>query len=156
MVGLGYDVHKLSPGESLILGGVTIESPFGTVAHSDGDVLIHAIMDAVLGAAGLGDIGEQFPDTDAAFKNADSRMLLRKVVALIVSKNFEIVNIDSTLIMEKPKISPFKEQMKINIAEDCGVSPEQIGVKATTNEKMGFVGRVEGAAAMAVCQLIKK
>lgn len=153
MIGIGYDIHRLSQGETLILGGVKFDTDFGTVAHSDGDVLLHSIMDAILGAASLGDIGEHFPDTDPRFRNVDSIELLKHVCELIKQLNFKIVNIDATLILEKPKIKNYKKQMEINIANACNIDPKQVNIKATTNEMIGAVGRSEGAAAMSVCQL---
>ncbi|MGE5479117.1 MAG: 2-C-methyl-D-erythritol 2,4-cyclodiphosphate synthase [Chloroflexota bacterium] len=151
MVGFGYDSHRLAEGESLILGGVKLESPLGTVAHSDGDALLHAIADAVLGAAALGDIGEHFPDTDERWRGANSMDLLRECCRMSREAGYELVNIDCTLALEKPKVSPFKQEMRRNIAIACGLPSERVNVKATTNEKMGFVGRQEGVAAFAVC-----
>lgn len=155
MVGIGYDIHQLKQGETLILGGVTFDSEYGTIAHSDGDVLIHAIMDAILGAASLGDIGEHFPDNNENFRNISSLELLKNVIKLIDEK-YNIVNIDATLIAEKPKIKDFKNKMRENIANACHISIHQINIKATTNEKLGAVGRGEGIAAIAICQLEKK
>lgn len=155
MVGIGYDIHQLKQGETLILGGVNFETEFGTVAHSDGDVLLHAIMDAILGAASLGDIGEHFPDNNEYFRNISSLELLKNVIKLIDGK-YLIVNIDATLIAEKPKIKDFKNKMRENIANACNISIHQINIKATTNEKLGAVGRGEGIAAIAICQLEKK
>jgi 2-C-methyl-D-erythritol 2,4-cyclodiphosphate synthase len=154
MVGIGYDIHQLKEGETLILGGVHFEVGFGTVAHSDGDVLLHAIMDAILGAAGLGDIGEHFPDTDVKFKNASSIELLKEIISKIENE-FKIVNIDATLILEKPKIKNFKNEMKKNIADACQIDVSKVNIKATTNERIGAIGRNEGIAAIAVCQLEK-
>ncbi len=153
MVGIGYDIHRLAKGESLVLGGVRFDTDFGTVAHSDGDVLLHSIMDAILGAAAMGDIGEHFPDTDPKFKNANSIELLQDVCHSIEQKNLKIINIDATLILEKPKIKNYKKQMEINIANACGIDTSKVNVKATTNEMIGAVGRSEGVAAMSVCQL---
>lgn len=153
MVGFGYDVHKLEEGLPLYLGGVQISSPHGCVAHSDGDVLLHALMDALLGAAGMADIGEHFPDTDIQYKGADSKQLLAHVVSLINNQNLYIVNIDVTLVMEKPKISPYKLIMSETIANICGIEQKRVNIKATTNEKLGFIGRNEGAAAYAVCEI---
>ncbi|MEJ5244282.1 MAG: 2-C-methyl-D-erythritol 2,4-cyclodiphosphate synthase [Bacteroidota bacterium] len=155
MVGIGYDIHQLKQGETLILGGVNFETEFGTVAHSDGDVLLHSIMDAILGAASLGDIGEHFPDNNEYFRNISSLELLKNVIKLIDEKYF-IVNIDATLIAEKPKIKDLKNKMRENIAKACNISIHQINIKATTNEKLGAVGRGEGIAAIAICQLEKK
>jgi len=154
MIGFGYDIHKLAPGESLILGGVTFEdAPLGTVAHSDGDVVLHAIMDALLGALALGDIGMHFPDTDPKYRGADSMMLLREVGELVAAKGVWIVNIDSTIVLERPKLRDHIDEMRSKIAAALAITPEQVSVKATTSEKIGFVGREEGVAAYAVCQL---
>lgn len=155
MTGFGYDVHRLGEGESLILGGVKIESSIGTIAHSDGDVLLHAVMDAILGAAGLGDIGEHFPDTDPEYKDADSMELLRHVIKLI-ENDYSIVNIDAMVVLEKPKLKDHKKEMIKNIAEACGLQENRVNIKATTNEKMGFIGRGEGIAVYAVCELKDK
>jgi 2-C-methyl-D-erythritol 2,4-cyclodiphosphate synthase len=156
MIGFGYDIHKLAIGESLILGGVHFaEAPFGTVAHSDGDVLLHAIMDALLGALALGDIGKHFPDTDPKYKNANSIELLKKVGAMIKEQNAHIVNIDSTVVLERPKLRDHIDAMRKNIGDALGLEIGQVSVKATTSEKIGFVGREEGVAAYAVCLLTK-
>ena len=154
MIGFGYDIHKLAPGESLILGGVHfIDAPLGTVAHSDGDVLLHAIIDALLGALALGDIGKHFPDTDPQYKNANSIELLKKAAELIRKKHTQILHIDSTIVMERPKLRDHIDSMRKNIADALQIRVEQVSVKATTSEKIGFVGREEGVAAYAVCQL---
>lgn len=154
MIGFGYDVHKLAPGESLILGGVDFpDAPLGTVAHSDGDVLIHAIIDALFGALALGDIGKHFPDTDPQYKNANSIELLKKTGAMIKEKSAEIINIDSTIVLERPKLREHIDAMRKNIAGALGIKIDQVSVKATTSEKIGFVGRGEGVAAYAVSQL---
>ena len=150
-IGHGYDVHKLVEGRKLILGGVTIPHEKGLLGHSDADVLLHAVSDALLGAAALGDIGKHFPDTDEAFKDADSRVLLRRVIELISQKGYKVGNIDATVIAQAPKLAPYIETMKNNIAEDCGVSADRINVKATTEEHLGFTGRKEGVSAHAVC-----
>jgi len=149
-VGFGFDVHRISEGRSCILGGIHIPHHSGPEGHSDADVLIHAICDALLGAAGLRDIGFHFPDTDPAFKNADSRNLLEKVVELVTRKGYRIGNIDSTVVLEEPKINPFIDAMKSELAKVMGILPDAIGIKATTNESMGFIGRGEGATAYAV------
>ena len=149
-IGFGFDVHKLDTGLALILGGVSIPHLKGIVAHSDGDVLIHAICDALLGAANLSDIGIRFPDNSPDYKNIDSRILLKKTVELVRSKGFEIGNIDSTLCLEKPKIMPFIDQMKIELSKVIDISINDISIKATTNEKLGFIGREEGVCAYAV------
>ena len=150
-IGHGYDVHKLTEGRKLILGGVEIPFEKGLLGHSDADVLLHAVSDALLGAAALGDIGKHFPDTDARFKDADSRVLLREVVRLISEKGYRIGNIDATVVLQAPKIGSFLPQMVKNIAEDCSVSVDCVNVKATTEEKLGFTGEGQGAAAHAVC-----
>lgn len=156
MIGFGYDIHKLAEGESLILGGVNFpDALFGTVAHSDGDVLLHAIMDALLGALALGDIGKHFPDTDPKYKGANSIELLKHVANLISQKNAKVINIDSTVVLERPKLRDSIDTMSTNIANALGIRAEQVSVKATTSERIGFVGREEGVAAYAVCQLEK-
>ena len=157
MIGFGYDIHRLAVGESLILGGVHFpDAPLGTVAHSDGDVLLHAIIDALLGALALGDIGKHFPDTDPKYKNANSIELLREVGAMIASHNVKIINIDSTIVLERPKLRDHIDGMRENIAKTLGLDLEQISIKATTSERIGFVGREEGVAAYAVAQVEKK
>ena len=150
-IGHGYDVHKLTADRKLILGGVNIPYEKGLLGHSDADVLLHAVSDALLGAAALGDIGKHFPDTDDSFKDADSRLLLRQIVALLQNKGYKVGNIDATVIAQAPKLASYIEAMKNNIAEDCGVSPDKINVKATTEEHLGFTGRCEGISAHAVC-----
>lgn len=155
-IGLGYDIHRLTEGRKLILGGVDIPFEKGLLGHSDADVLLHAISDALLGAASLGDIGQHFPDTDPAFKNADSRALLRKVVELIESKGFTISNVDAVIIAEKPKMAPHIEKMRRNIADDLGINFNLVSVKATTNEGIGGVGRGEAIAVQAIALLNAK
>lgn len=150
-IGQGIDFHRLEEGHELWLGGIRIVSPKGCVAHSDGDVLIHAICDAILGAAGLNDIGTHFPDTSPEFKGIDSKILLKRTVEMITGKGFRIVNIDSTVCLEKPKIAPYIDSMRSTLASITGLSPDAVSVKATTTEKMGFTGRGEGVVAMAVC-----
>ena len=150
-IGHGYDVHKLVEHRPLVLGGVTVPFEMGLLGHSDADVLLHAICDALLGAAALGDIGKHFPDNDNAYLNIDSRILLKKTVGLLSEKCYRIVNIDATVIAQKPKLAPFIEQMRNNIAEDCGVSVCDINVKATTEEGLGFTGEMSGISAHAVC-----
>lgn len=152
-IGQGIDVHAFGPGDHVILGGVTIPSEQGLVAHSDGDVLLHALADALLGALALGDIGKHFPDTDDAYSGADSRVLLRHVFGLIRERGFRLVNADMTLIAQAPKMAPHIDAMRQNIASDCEVSTDRISVKATTSEKLGFTGRKEGIAAQAVVLL---
>ena len=149
-IGHGYDVHKLIEGRRLIVGGVEIPHTMGLLGHSDADVLLHAISDALLGACAMGDIGKLFPDTDDRWEGADSLVLLREVVKKINENGFYIENIDSTLIAQKPKMSPYIEQMRANIADACGVDISAVSVKATTEEKLGFTGREEGISAHAV------
>lgn len=150
-VGHGFDVHQLVAGRACIIGGVDIPFDKGLDGHSDADVLLHAICDALLGAASLGDIGKHFPNTDERYKDINSRQLLQHVTALLKAKHFLIVNIDATVIAEAPKLSPYIAQMCANIADDCAVLVDAVNVKATTSEKLGFVGRGEGVAAEAVC-----
>ena len=152
-IGNGYDVHRLVENRKLIIGGVEIPHEKGLDGHSDADVLLHAVMDALLGAAALGDIGLHFPDTDEAFKGADSRALLRKVADLIREKGYFVGNIDATVIAQRPKLRPYIQQMVKNIAEDLEILEDQVNVKATTEERLGFSGREEGIAATAVCLL---
>lgn len=154
-IGHGYDVHQLVVGRKCIIGGVDIPFEKGLDGHSDADVLLHAICDALLGAASLGDIGKHFPPSDTRFKGINSRQLLCHVVSLLRSMGYIVGNIDCTVICEMPKLSPHTEQIRINIAEDCQVKIDAINVKATTTEKLGFTGRGEGIAAEAVC-LIQK
>ena len=152
-IGHGYDVHPLVAGRDLILGGVKIPHSKGLHGHSDADVLIHAICDACLGAAGLGDIGRHFPDTDAQYKNIDSRKLLLKVKEAIAERGWKIANVDSTIVAQVPRVSPYLAQMTVNISTDLGILAETINIKATTTEKLGFAGREEGIAAHAVVLL---
>lgn len=149
-IGHGYDVHRFTQGDSVILGGARIPHEKSFLAHSDGDVLLHALCDALLGAAALGDIGKHFPDTDAKYKNMDSRILLRHVHALLVKKGFHLANADMTIVAQVPKMAPYIGQMVSNIAADLQVSESHINVKATTTEGLGFAGREEGVAAHAV------
>ena len=149
--GIGYDSHRLADGRPLILGGVRIEHDQGLAGHSDADVLTHAVIDALLGAAGMGDIGEHFPDTDEAFRGADSLGLLRDVVALLGPR--EILHVDTTIVMERPKLAPHKQGIKDALAGALGIAPDRVNVKATTGEGIGFVGRGEGVAALAVATL---
>ena len=149
-IGHGYDVHKLVSGRKLIIGGVDIPHTLGLLGHSDADVLLHAIMDAILGAAALGDIGKHFPDTDEKYRGADSRKLLMHVGNLIKEKGYSVVNIDSTVIAQAPKLAPYIEIMRINIADCLGIGIDAVNVKATTEEKLGFTGAREGIAAHAV------
>lgn len=152
-IGHGYDVHPLVAGRDLILGGVKIPHGKGLHGYSDADVLIHAICDACLGAAGLGDIGRHFPDTDPQYKNIDSRKLLRKVKEAIVERGWKVTNVDSTIVAQAPRVAPYLAQMITNIASDLGITTENVNVKATTTERLGFTGREEGIAAHAVVLL---
>jgi len=150
-VGQGFDVHQLVSGRRCIIGGVEIPFHKGLDGHSDADVLLHAIADAILGAAGLGDIGQHFPNTDPSIKDIDSRDILKKVILLIQEKKYSIINIDATVICELPKLAPFIDRMKNNIALDCDLDIKAVNVKATTTETLGFTGRGEGIAAQAIC-----
>ena len=151
-IGHGYDVHRLVEGRKLILGGVELDNNgVGLLGHSDADVLLHAISDALLGACALGDIGKHFPDTDENFKDADSLMLLKKVVEIIKSYGFSINNIDATVIAQAPKLAPFIDEMRLNISKAIGISVDRVSVKATTEEKLGFTGNKEGISAHCVC-----
>ena len=152
-IGHGFDVHQLVPGRALMIGGVKIDHPRGLLGHSDADVLLHAIADALLGAAGLGDIGKHFPDSDARYKGIDSRALLRQVAAKIGAAGFTVGNIDATIIAQAPKMAPHISSMAANVAADLGVDASQVNVKATTTEQLGYTGRGEGIAAEAVCLL---
>lgn len=154
-IGHGYDVHALGEGLRLVLGGVEIQHTKGCIAHSDGDVLVHAICDALLGALALGDIGKHFPDTSAEFKGIDSLILLRRVVALIEEEGYRIGNIDSTIAMQRPKLRPHIDLMRERIAKAAGIAIEQVSVKATTTEHLGFEGEEKGVSATAVCILIR-
>lgn len=154
-IGMGYDVHRLAEGRKLMIGGVEIPYERGLLGHSDADVLLHAVMDALLGAAALGDIGKHFPDTDDAYKGADSRALLRKVGEMLENEHYIIDNIDATIIAQQPKMRPYIEQMRANIATDLGIETKQVNVKATTEEGLGFTGAMEGISAQAVCLLVK-
>lgn len=155
-IGHGYDVHRLVEGRRLILGGVEIPFELGLLGHSDADVLLHAVSDALLGAAALGDIGKHFPDTDPRYEGADSMKLLEIVVELLEEKEFKVNNIDCTVIAQKPKLAPFIGQMKSNIAQVCGIDGDRVNVKATTEEKLGFTGELKGISAHAVCTIIEK
>ena len=151
--GIGVDTHAFSPGRRLILGGVDIPHESGLAGHSDADVLTHAIVDALLGAAALGDIGEHFPDTDPRYAGADSMALLRTVVATVAEHGFTIEHVDSTVVMERPKLAPYREAIRAALADGLGVAPHHVNIKASTGEGMGFVGRGEGVAALAVATL---
>lgn len=152
-IGQGFDVHAFCGGDSVILGGVRIPHTHGLKAHSDGDVLLHALADALLGAVALGDIGHLFPDTREEWAGADSRDLLRRVVARVREEGYQVVNVDTTVIAQAPKMAPHIEPIRLNIAQDLGVPASRVSVKATTTEKLGFTGRGEGIACQAVCLL---
>lgn len=154
-VGLGYDVHRLVEGRKLILGGVDIPYELGLLGHSDADVLLHAITDAMLGAAALGDIGTHFPDTDNKWKGADSGVLLGKAAKILNANSYKIVNIDATVIAQRPKISRFIPDMRVNVSSVLNIPKECVSIKATTTEKLGFCGRGEGIAAEAICMIEK-
>jgi len=153
-IGFGYDVHRLKAGRPLILGGVTVPSDVGLDGHSDADVLTHAIIDALLGAAALGDIGQHFPDTDEAWRGADSIELLRAVIGFVAEAGYAVGNVDSVVVLQRPKLRPHIGAMQAKLAEAMSLKTEQVSVKATTNEKVGFVGREEGCAAHAVALLV--
>jgi len=153
-IGHGYDVHRFCDGDFITLGGVRIPHKFGLLAHSDGDVLLHALSDALLGAVALGDIGKHFPDTDPQFKGADSRALLRHVVTIVQAKGWKVGNVDATIVAQAPKMAPHIETMRQLIAEDLQVELDQVNVKATTTEKLGFTGREEGIAVHSVALLL--
>jgi len=155
-VGIGYDVHQLAAGRALVLGGVAIPAERGLLGHSDADVALHAIMDAILGAAALGDIGEHFPPSDPAYRGIDSRTLLARVRDLVAGAGWTVVNIDCTIVAERPKIMPHTPAMRAAIGETLGIAPDRIGIKATTNEGIGFIGREEGIAAMAVAAISRQ
>ena len=153
MVGIGYDIHRVEQGQTLILGGIKIESDIGTIAHSDGDVLIHSIIDALLGAASLGDIGDYFPDTSPKYKNIDSTELLLTVNSMLIENEYTIINIDATIVLEKPKLSNYKLTIKNNLAKILSLSENQINIKATTNETLDSVGNSKAIAVFSICQL---
>lgn len=154
-IGNGYDVHALAPGLDLWLGGVKVESPIGCIAHSDGDVAIHALCDAILGALALGDIGKHFPDTSDEFKGIDSKILLERVMALIRQEGWEVGNVDITIALQRPKLAPHIRSMRDTLAAVMGIGADRVSVKATTTEKLGFVGRSEGCEVYAVALLTK-
>ena len=155
-VGYGYDVHRYAEGRELILGGITVPAPRGLLGHSDADVLLHAIADALLGAAAMRDIGYHFPDTDPRYAGADSMVLLREVLMLLRERDYRVGNIDATIVAEAPKLNPFIPLMQERIAETLDLSTDEISIKATTNERMGFVGREEGMAAHAVALIYRE
>ncbi|MBQ6895266.1 MAG: 2-C-methyl-D-erythritol 2,4-cyclodiphosphate synthase [Clostridia bacterium] len=155
-VGIGYDVHKLCDNRKLILGGVDIPHEKGLLGHSDADVLVHAIMDALLGAAAMGDIGKHFPDNDQSFKNINSMFLLKNVYELLLKEDYIISNIDATVVCQKPKLAPYIEQMRKNISDVLNLDVNQVNVKATTTETLGFEGRKEGVSSHAICLIYKR
>lgn len=155
-IGHGYDVHRFTEGAFITLGGVQIPHTLALLAHSDGDVLLHALADALLGAAALGDIGQHFPDTDPTFRGVDSRVLLRHVLGLLQAKGWQVANVDATIVAQAPKMAPHIEAMRVLIAEDLQVGLDQVNVKATTTEKLGFTGREEGIAVHAVALLVAR
>jgi 2-C-methyl-D-erythritol 2,4-cyclodiphosphate synthase len=152
--GLGYDCHQFADGRRLVIGGVVVPHERGLLGHSDADVLTHAIIDALLGAAALGDIGEHFPDTDERYRDADSIALLRAAMALLAEAGFSVVNVDATVVIERPKLAPVREQIRTTLADALGVGVDAVSVKATRGEGMGFIGREEGAAALAVATVV--
>ncbi len=151
--GIGYDSHRFAEGRRLVLGGVDLEADRGLHGHSDADVLTHAVIDALLGAAGLGDIGQHFPDTDERYRDADSMELLRVVCERVAEAGFEVLHVDTTLVLERPKVGPHRDAIRTSLAAGLGVAEDRVNIKATTGEGMGFVGRGEGAAALAVATL---
>lgn len=153
-IGTGFDVHAFADGRALVIGGVTIAHPRGLAGHSDADVLLHAVADSLLGALAMGDIGVHFPDTDARFRGADSRVLLRHVASLVTARGYAVANLDATIIAQVPKLAPHIQAMRENIAADLGCTVDQVSVKATTTERLGFTGREEGIAAQAVVLLV--
>ena len=153
LAGIGYDCHRFAPGRRLVLGGVEIPHAQGLDGHSDADVLTHAVIDALLGGAGLGDIGEHFPDTDERYRDADSLVLLETVVTTVVASGLEILNVDCTVVMERPALAPHKQAIRERLARTLGLAPARVNVKATRGEGMGFVGRGEGVAALAIARL---
>lgn len=153
-IGQGFDAHRFAAGSRLVIGGVEIPHEYGLEAHSDGDVLLHAITDAILGAAGEGDLGKNFPDTDQSLAGIDSRILLRHAVALVAQRGLRVGNVDATVIAQRPRLAPYIDAMRQVVAEDLGVATDAVNIKATTTEKMGFTGRGEGIAAMAVALLM--
>lgn len=153
MVGFGFDVHRLAPQETLILGGVEIQSDVGTVAHSDGDVVLHALVDALLGSLALGDIGEHFPDTDPSWKGAHSSVFVELALKMITKQGFRVINVDATIVLESPKLAPYKNQMRKHIADLCSIQVDRVSIKATTSEHLGYVGRGEGVQAWVICEV---
>ncbi len=154
-IGHGYDVHRLTENRDLIIGGVKIPYEKGLLGHSDADVLVHAVLDAVLGALGEGDIGKHFPDTDDAFKGINSMLLAENVASLLAGKGYAVGNIDATVVAQRPKLSPYIDEMRKNIASVFGITPDRVNIKATTEEKLGFTGSGEGISAHAVCLIVR-
>ena len=155
VTGLGYDCHRFAGGRRLVLGGVELEHDRGLAGHSDADVLTHAVIDALLGAAALGDIGEHFPDTDERYRDADSLDLLRTTVAMLSTRGCAVVHVDATVVIERPRVAPVRDEIRMSLARALGISPEHVSVKATRGEGMGFVGRQEGAACLAIATLTR-
>jgi 2-C-methyl-D-erythritol 2,4-cyclodiphosphate synthase len=155
LIGIGYDSHRLLKGRELVIGGVQIPHEMGLEGHSDADVLAHAVIDALLGAAGLGDIGQHFPDTDERYRGADSIALLQEVMKLLAGEGLQVINVDCTLVMERPKIAPYKQQIRQRLAQVLGLPERRVNVKASTGERIGFVGREEGVAALAVASVVE-
>ncbi len=155
MIGFGYDSHRFGGEKKLIIGGIEVDSPFGIIAHSDGDALLHALVDALLGAMGKGDIGELFPDSDKQFENMDSANFVEHALQLVKDGGYNIINIDATVLLEKPKLSIYKHSIRNNIAKLCEIESDKVNIKAKTNEKMGFTGRSEGIAVFCICQIEK-
>lgn len=155
-IGHGYDAHRFQAGRALVLGGVKIPYPLGLAGHSDADVVIHALCDALLGAAALGDIGQYFPDSNPELAGINSRLLLQQVMELLANHNYRIGNVDITIVAQEPKLAPYREQMRLHLAEDLRVTREQVNIKATTTEGLGFTGRKEGISAYAVALLLNK
>lgn len=153
ITGLGYDCHQLAEGRKLVLGGVTIPHQYGLLGHSDADVLTHAVIDALLGAAGLGDIGQHFPDTDERYRDADSLQLLRSTLGMLEASGCAVVHVDATVVLERPKLAAFRDTIRSSLAEALSLDPARVNVKATRGEGMGFIGRQEGAAALAVATI---
>ena len=153
-IGIGFDVHALVAGRPLVIGGVTIPYPTGLAGHSDSDVLLHAVIDALLGSLALGDIGRHFPDTDAVYAGADSRLLVRRTLDLVTARGYEVGNVDATIVAQAPRLAPFIDAMRANLAADLGCPLDRVSIKATTTERLGFTGREEGVAAQAVALVV--
>ncbi len=153
-IGIGFDVHALVAGRPLVIGGVTIPHPTGLAGHSDADVLLHAVIDALLGSLALGDIGRHFPDTDAVYAGVDSRLLVRRTLDLVTARGYEVGNVDATIVAQAPRLAPFIDAMRANLAADLGCPLDRVSIKATTTERLGFTGREEGVAAQAVALVV--